>query len=113
MPCNEWFRLMLQYRRAAKAYGETVSSLGDWPSVQFTATWEEAERARQISDHIRSALLYHEHTHDCLRTNSEVPQKTWIPPQPRTVPGPLAGCLFYGKVTKNQKENRCRANPIG
>jgi hypothetical protein len=66
MACNKWRELIKEYRGAAKVYSEVVSCLTDQPGDRFNATWQKAEKAHRALDQARSALLYHEHMHDCL-----------------------------------------------
>ncbi len=66
MPCEEWSRLVEQYRSAIKGYSEAASGLSGLPGAEFDKAWEQAEKARKISEGYRTALLDHEHEHGCL-----------------------------------------------
>ena len=65
MPCAEWRGFVEMYRLAAKAFNDALEVLPSSPGSEFNQVWQRAERARKNLDEARSALLRHEHGHDC------------------------------------------------
>jgi hypothetical protein len=65
MPCPEWRRFVEMYAMAARNLSEAINALPLAPCAEFNQAWEWAERARKICDEARTALLRHEHGHDC------------------------------------------------
>ena len=66
MPCEEWSRLVEQYRNAVNTYNEAAKVLGDRPGTAFSEAWHRVERARTKCTRGRADLLHHEHTHACI-----------------------------------------------
>jgi|HubBroStandDraft_5_1064220.scaffolds.fasta_scaffold751945_2 hypothetical protein len=62
MPCEQWYKLLERYRRAARAYSRAVHGLG---GSDFNAAWQSAEAALKSCGAARSFLLDHEHNHAC------------------------------------------------
>lgn len=65
MPCPEWRGFVEMYAQAARSLSEAINALPLAPGAEFNRAWERAERARKIFDEARTALLRHEHGHDC------------------------------------------------
>jgi hypothetical protein len=65
MACPEWCVFVEKYAQAARSFSEATGALPSLPGNSFDHAWERAERARKICDEARSALLRHEHGHDC------------------------------------------------
>ena len=72
MPCAEWRGLVELYRLAAKAFHDALETLPFSPGTEFNQVWLRAERARKNLDEARSALLRHEHGHDCTTRGDTV-----------------------------------------
>jgi len=64
--CDEWRRLVSEYRTAIKTYNRAVEGLGDLPGAEFNEAWQRAEQERKKAEHSRDALMGHEHEHGCL-----------------------------------------------
>ena len=62
MPCEQWYKLLERYRRAAKTYSQAVDALS---GSDFNQGWQSAEAALKNSGAARSSLLDHEHNHAC------------------------------------------------
>lgn len=62
MPCEQWYRLLERYRRAAKRYSIAVECLS---GSDFNPGWQSAEAALKNCGAARATLLDHEHNHDC------------------------------------------------
>jgi hypothetical protein len=65
MPCAEWRGFVEMYRLAAKNFSDALEALPCTPGAEFNQVWQRAERARKSLDEARTALLWHEHDHDC------------------------------------------------
>ena len=65
MVCPEWCVLVEKYAQAARSFSEATGAFPSLPGNGFDHAWERAERARKICEEARSALLRHEHSHDC------------------------------------------------
>jgi hypothetical protein len=65
MACPEWCVFVENYVQAARSFSEATGALPSSPGNGFNHAWERAERARKMCDEARSALLRHEHGHDC------------------------------------------------
>jgi hypothetical protein len=63
--CPEWRVFVEQYTQAALNLSEAVQALPVEPGLEFNRAWERVERALKDCDGARSALLRHEHRHDC------------------------------------------------
>src|SRR5579871_3476846 len=78
MPCEQWFELVGQYRRAAKQIGEAADELRGAPGPEFDKAWQRMEIAWKTCDDYRAELLDHEHRHSCLdasRAAAEAPSR--------------------------------------
>jgi hypothetical protein len=64
--CPEWCVFVEKYAQAARSFSEAAGALPSSPGNGFNHAWERAERARKMCDEARSALLRHEHSHDCV-----------------------------------------------
>ncbi len=62
MPCEQWYRLLERYRRAAKLYSTAVERL---KGADFNQGWGSAEAALKNCGSARAVLLDHEHDHAC------------------------------------------------
>jgi hypothetical protein len=72
MPCPEWRGFVEMYAQAARSLSEALNALPLAPGAEFNRAWERAERARKTCDEARTALLRHEHGHDCATQRSTV-----------------------------------------
>jgi hypothetical protein len=66
MVCPEWCVFVENYAQATRNFSEAAGALPCSPGNGFNHAWERAERARKMCDEARSALLRHEHSHDCV-----------------------------------------------
>jgi len=66
MPCQDWFDLVEQYRKAVHSYGDAVDRFRSESRVDLEGAWRRAEHARHLADRVRGALLTHEKTHTCF-----------------------------------------------
>jgi hypothetical protein len=65
MACPEWCVFVEKYAQATRIFSEAAVALPSSPGSGFNHAWERAERARKMCDEARTALLRHEHNHDC------------------------------------------------
>ncbi len=65
LACQEWRRIVGMYRAAARDFHECVAALPLEPGPDFDLVWQRVECARKTCDDARSALLAHEHEHNC------------------------------------------------
>jgi len=65
LPCQEWCRIVEMYRAAARDFNDSVGALPLAPGREFDLVWQRVERTRKTCDDARSALLAHEHEHNC------------------------------------------------
>jgi hypothetical protein len=72
MACPEWCLFVEKYAQAARSFSEAAGALPGLSTNGFNHAWEQAEKARKMCDEARSALLRHEHSHDCAS-----PRASW------------------------------------
>ena len=63
--CPEWSGFVEMYAQAARNLSDAINALPLSPGPEFNRAWELAERSRKLCDEARTALLRHEHGHDC------------------------------------------------
>jgi hypothetical protein len=62
MPCEQWYKLLERYRRAAEILSTTVDCLS---ATDFGQGWRSAEAALKNCVSARTLLLDHEQDHAC------------------------------------------------
>jgi hypothetical protein len=70
MPCNQWSRLVEQYRSSVLDYSDAARALSAIPGSAFNDVWQRVDSARSESERRRAAVLQHEHQHACLEPES-------------------------------------------
>lgn len=72
LACPEWCVFVENYAQAARSFSEAISALPSSPGSGFNHAWERAERARKMCDEARSALMRHEHSHECASARASL-----------------------------------------